>query len=156
MAYATVEDVAVRLGYEPDPSEAQIIDVRLEDAERLIKAKLPDLDGMILDNEVDRDTVVMIEAEAVLRLIRNPDGFSAETDGNYNYQINSRVASGKLEILEEEWALLGVTRGMFTITPRVCRPRRRGRHPQYDFCPPYYGHSHEHPAVWWGDDDESA
>jgi hypothetical protein len=143
MAYATSEDIAQRLGREVDESEALIVSVRLDDAERLIRSRIPDLDGKILDAEIDQDLLIMIEAEAVLRLVKNPDGYSGETDGNYSYQINSRVASGKLEILDAEWALLGVARGMFVIAP-VIRCYRRTYFPAS-----WYEHA-EHPAVWWG------
>jgi hypothetical protein len=152
MAYATANDVALRLGRELDTSEAQIVSIRLDDAERLIKSRIPDLDGKILDDEIDQGTVVMIEAEAVLRLVRNPQGFTSESDGNYTYMINAAVASGRLEIQDSEWALLGVRRSAFVIAPKVTLPEDCEPHPLTPFCPPFYGHGTEHPAVWWGDE----
>src|SRR5690606_10158648 len=67
--------------------------------------------------------VVMVECEAVMRLIRNPEGYTQETDGNYSYSIDSRVASGRLSILPEEWALLGYSQGVIVLSPRI---KRRG------------------------------
>jgi hypothetical protein len=153
MAYATANDVALRLGRELDESEAQIVGIRLEDAERLIRMRIKDLHGLVLDGEIDEGDVAYVEAEAVLRLIRNPDGFQTETDGNYTYAIDARVASGKLEILDDEWSMLGVRRGAFVIVPKICLPGQYLPHPQYDFNPPLYGHDPEHPAVWWGEDE---
>ena len=117
MAYATVADVEARLGRSLDPSEQTIVQTRLNDVELIIRANIPDLDEKVADGTIDEDLLVMIECEAVLRLIRNPEGYTAETDGNYSYQISSRVASGRLDILPEEWDWLGYHRGAFTIRP---------------------------------------
>ncbi|MBM7771974.1 hypothetical protein JOD54_002178 [Actinokineospora baliensis] len=122
MAYATSSDVEDRLGRELDDSETQIVYTRLEDAETLILAKIPDLHTRVTANTVPRSVVTMIEADAVLRLLRNPNGFSGETDGNYSYQLSRDVASGKLEILDSEWALLGIRRKRFVIAPRLPVP----------------------------------
>ncbi|GAB3912681.1 hypothetical protein GCM10029964_120910 [Kibdelosporangium lantanae] len=66
----------------------------------------------------------MVEADIVLRLIRNPEGFTQESDGNYSYMISNQVASGRLEITDAEWTLLGVRRGTFTLTPYMDIPKR--------------------------------
>lgn len=121
MAYATVADVESRFR-ELDEEEAAIVETRLGDAELILKTRIPDLDDKVTDSDVYHDLVVMIEAEAVLRLMRNPDGYKSETDGNYSYEIDIRVASGRLDILADEWALLGVQRGVYTIRPRFDMP----------------------------------
>jgi hypothetical protein len=126
MAYATVQDVEVRLGRELSPEEEQLVQVRLEDVENMIRARIPNLDQLIADGDLDEDLVVMIEAEAVLRVIRNPEGYTSEVDGNYSYQISQRVSSGRLEIFDSEWALLGLTQGVFVISPMLERPNREG------------------------------
>ncbi|OLT03201.1 hypothetical protein BJF90_26355 [Pseudonocardia sp. CNS-004] len=149
MAYATADDISARLGRELDESEVIIVSIRLDDAERIIRSRIPDLDGKVLDAELDHDLLVMIEAEAVLRLLKNPDGYSGETDGNYSYQINSRVASGKLEIMDDEWALLGVAQGMFVIAPTV-RTVSSGL-----YFPAAWYEEPIHPAVWWGNEESS-
>jgi hypothetical protein len=45
----------------------------------------------------------------VLRLVRNPEGYASESDGTYSYQFNRETASGRLEILAEEWERLGIS-----------------------------------------------
>jgi hypothetical protein len=127
MAYASTSDVEARLGRSLDSSEATIVATRLNDVELLIRNKIPDLDTKVSEGNPDVEVVIMIEAESVLRLIRNPDGYTAETDGNYSYQISARVASGRLDILPEEWALLGFKSGAFTIKPYLG--------PYYTECP---------------------
>ncbi len=121
MAYATVDDVEDRLGRELDDAEARIVNTRLNDAELLIRARLPDLDARVTSGRLDVMTVRMIEAEAVLRLVRNPSGFASESDGSYSYTLSEAVASGRLAILADEWSLLGIRRGAYVIRP-LLRP----------------------------------
>ncbi len=116
MAYATAEDVSARWTQPLDDAEKAVVNTRLEDAELLIKARIPDLDDKVLSGEIQEGIVVMVEAEAVLRLIRNPEGYVTETDGGYSYQLSDKVASGELNIQPREWALLGVKGGVYTIS----------------------------------------
>jgi Phage protein Gp19/Gp15/Gp42 len=43
----------------------------------------------------------------VLRLVRNPEGYLSETDGDYTYMLRQDLASGKLDLLPEDWETLG-------------------------------------------------
>lgn len=106
MAVASVEDVTDRL----PPGEfvdENYVEQMLADAELLLLSKIPDLLIRIAQNQIDHDVVVMVEANMVLRVVRNPEGFTQETDGNYSYTSNRAVASGLLEVLDSEWSLLG-------------------------------------------------
>ncbi|MDM2170809.1 Gp19/Gp15/Gp42 family protein [Mycobacteroides abscessus] len=119
MTYASPSDVGGRLGRALDPSESPMVTTRLEDAERLLRARVPDLDQKITDGVIDVEIVKMIEANAVVRLVRNPNAYTGETDGNYSYQINWKTATGELEILDNEWALLGVGNAVYVIAPKL-------------------------------------
>lgn len=127
MAYASVEDVEARLGRDLDTGESQIVSTRLNDIELMIRYRIPDLDTKVATGVIDPQVIVMVECDAILRLIRNPEGFTAETDGNYSYQISTQVASGKLDVFPNEWALLGIRNGAFTIRPNLA--------PYYSDCP---------------------
>jgi hypothetical protein len=109
MTYATVDDVQKRFPRDLDDSEAGIVAVRLADAEELILQKIPDLTDRTADGQLSERQVVMAEVEAVLRLVRNPEGYVSETDGNYSYTLSQRVASGRLTI---DWDTLGVSSGV--------------------------------------------
>lgn len=122
MSYATATDIADRLGRELDETEARIVSARLADAELLITSRIPDLAAQVTAGTIDPAAVTMVEADAVLRLIRNPEGYVTETDGNYSYQIDQRVATGRLVILDDEWALLGVRASVFTMAPKLHVP----------------------------------
>lgn len=122
MAYATPIDIEQRLGRALDESEATIVAARLDDVEELILLRLPDLPQRVTDGKLRQRLVVMVESEAVMRLIRNPEGYTQETDGNYSYTIDARVASGRLTILPEEWAMLGISRSVVLLSPAINFP----------------------------------
>lgn len=124
MAYATHEDVQSRYEQQLDSGLEAIVDVRLGDAERLIRRKIKDLDDRVdldpdEDNYLDVELVKQVESEMVLRLIRNPDGYSQESDGNYSYAIYQQVASGKLSVTDDEWELLGLGGGVWTLAAEL-------------------------------------
>ncbi len=122
MALATVGDVSARLGRDLSPDEAEQVSTLLGDAELLIKTRIPDLLARVAAGTIDSAVVIMIEANMVLRVVRNPDGYVQETDGNYSYQVSTAVASGRLSVLDDEWSWLGITRGVFLLVPKVNIP----------------------------------
>lgn len=122
MAYANSTDVSNRLGRELSTDEATLVTTRLNDAELLIKSRIPDLVDLVEDETIDVEVVKMIESNAVVRLVRNPNAYTGETDGNYSYQINWKTATGELSILDNEWALLGINSGVFLMAPKLPTP----------------------------------
>lgn len=125
MAYATVEDVESRFTRELTDEERTLVQSRLEDVEAVIRTRIPDLDEKVASGALSEQVIIMVESEAVLRVLRNPEGFSQETDGNYSYSMSSTNAPGRILILPEEWAWLGLRRGIFTIRPYLEMPTRR-------------------------------
>lgn len=122
--YAEVADVTKRWARTPTTAEQTLIETRLEDAERMIerglrRRGLTTLAQRILSGLTDEEDVKQVEADVVLRLVRNPDGYLSETDGNYTYMVSQDLATGKLAILPEDWETLGVVdaTGMFVIVP---------------------------------------
>jgi Phage protein Gp19/Gp15/Gp42 len=65
--------------------ETTLVATRLADVERMILRRIPDLADKITDGDIDEADVVIVEADVVLRLVRNPDGDASETDGTYGY-----------------------------------------------------------------------
>jgi uncharacterized protein YcaQ len=128
MSYATAADVQAVLGRTLDTAETAMVTRRLAQVERMILRRIPDLDDQITAGTIDQADVVDIEAEAVLRLVRNPEGYLSEQDGQYGYQFNRETASGRLEILAAEWEVLGFKPSrMFAIVPNVARATWDGR-----------------------------
>ncbi len=125
MAYATAADVAALLARELDAAETALVERRLAQVERLILRRVPDLAGQIEAGQIDQDDVRDIEAEAVYRVVRNPEGIRSENDGQYSYQLSAEVADNTLRITSDEWAVLGVVVGkMFSIVPNLPAPVR--------------------------------
>lgn len=124
MAYATAQDVVTLWAKEPEPEVMLLIERRLEQVERMIKRRIPDLDVKAQQSATFEADLIDIEADAVLRLVRNPEGYMSETDGTYTYQLQSDLSSGKLEILADEWVILGVNRlsRMSVIAPNIVMP----------------------------------
>jgi hypothetical protein len=120
VAYASLSDVVARLGRELSDEESVLVGTRLEDVERMIVRRIPDLEEKVSAGSVVEEDLIQVEAEAVLRLVRNPDGLYMETDGNYSYQFSRESASGRLEIRPEEWRMLGVRPGgVFSLAPSI-------------------------------------
>ena len=124
MAYATAEDVVTLWAKEPEPEVMTLIERRLEQVERMIRRRVTDLDIQASESDTFLADLIDIEADAVLRLVRNPEGYMSETDGTYTYQLQSDLSSGRLEILDDEWQTLGVFRlsRMSVISPTFVMP----------------------------------
>lgn len=126
MAYASSEDVATRWGKSTadlEPEIVALLEVRLDDVERMIKRRIRDLADQIDAGDIDVEDVKQVESDAVLRLARNPEGYLSETDGNYTYMLRADLSSGKLEVLAGEWETLGVANSsMFQFVPTFVMP----------------------------------
>lgn len=124
MAHAKAEDVVTLWAKEPEPEVMTLIERRLEQVERMIQRRIPDLALRALASPTFRADLVDIEADAVLRLVRNPEGYLSETDGAYTYQLQADLSQGRLIILDDEWTTLGVRRlsRMSVIVPNVVMP----------------------------------
>lgn len=123
MALATVDHVTELWAKEPEEGITALIERRLNQVERMLKRRIPDLETKAAADPDYLAEVVDIESDAVLRLVRNPEGYLSETDGDYTYMLQSDLTSGKLEILPEEWANLGIKQSrMFTLVPTISMP----------------------------------
>ncbi|QGJ88770.1 head-to-tail adaptor [Mycobacterium phage Yecey3] len=124
MAYAKASDVVTLWAKEPEPEVMDLIERRLDQVERMIKRRIADLDLKVAASEVFEKDLIDIEADVVLRLVRNPEGYLSETDGAYTYQLQSDLSQGRLVILDDEWTILGVNRlsRMSVIAPNIVMP----------------------------------
>lgn len=128
MTYASITDVSTRLG-RPIVDDAEVAQVTawLEDVEALILARFPTLEAAVALGRPSAATVAMIEANAVIRKIKNPDGKVAEGIDDYNYRYNEQSRKGEIFLTDDEWAVLlpDQSSGAWTITP-FGSSRRRG------------------------------
>lgn len=118
MSLAVQTDVETSLLRTLTTAESQYVAALLERAEGILRARIPDLDTRAASNTSYLALVVGIEAEAVARVFRNPEGFRQESEGNYMYTVNAAVSSGLLDVLEAEWGRLGVG-SVYSIAPKA-------------------------------------
>lgn len=115
MTFASFDDVQKRFHRELEDVDRPLIEARLQDAEGKIRVRVKDLDEKVVLDPLYMGIVVRVCADAVIRLIKNPDGYVQETDGNYTYMLSQQLAEGKLSIDPDEWRDLGVTRSVGVI-----------------------------------------
>lgn len=107
-ALATTPDLEAALMRPLSDVETQHAATFLRRAESLILVRVPDLRSRAAGDAAFAFLVAGIEAEAVARVFRNPEGLRREEQGNYSYQVDGAVASGRLSILPDEWNTLGI------------------------------------------------
>lgn len=121
MSIASVTDVQVRLGRPiTDAAEIAQISAWLGDVEALIKVRIPDLAQRVLDGLLDSEVVKLVEAQVVVRKVKNPDGKQNERIDDYSYGLTADAARGDLFLTDDEWDLLtpsATPSGAFTIRP---------------------------------------
>lgn len=105
----TTADVTARLGrpLNADETDSDLVETLIGDAENMVRVRLP---GRVLDpGTIDVGSVKQVVANAVARVLRNPDGYRSESAGGVSYTIDTRAAAGFLTILADEWLLLGLS-----------------------------------------------
>lgn len=121
---ADVSDVATQLGRKiDDPLEMEQITAWIELAEITIRKRYPNLDQIIADNRLSQKTVNLVEALAVARYARNPEGTTSKSTRIDDYQetVGTTNSVATINLLDSEWALLepkdyGAS-GAFVIVP---------------------------------------
>ena len=110
--YANVDDVAAELGEDIDPNSARGKQIQrwLNRAERIIRARVTELDGWAAADAGYEATVNDVEVSAVERKARNPDGMRSMMtqidDGNFQQTVDASRSTGEIVILDSEWSLL--------------------------------------------------
>lgn len=112
MALATVTNVAAELG-RAVPADAPTLaqwNAWLARVEQMIRARIRDLDERIDDGTLTAALVSGIQAAAVARVVRNPEGLRQVTtsvdDGSVSKTRDVALSDGQLRITADEWALL--------------------------------------------------
>lgn len=113
------QEIAERLGRTLDEPEGKLVAVLAADALRLIKAKIPSFAERVASGLLDPESVKMVIANAIVRVLKNPDGYRSESMGGMSYTIDTRAAAGFLTILGEEWSFLGVGQATGFIAPET-------------------------------------
>lgn len=103
MTYATISDVEGVLMRPLDTRETEYVPGMLDYVEAVIFERVRSAMGRAHESATYRRILVHVEAAAVARVLRNPDGiYKSESDGDYSYTVDTAVASGHLYLSAEE------------------------------------------------------
>jgi len=111
MAITTFADVEQFAKRDIPASDQTWVEAKIVEAESLLATYRGNLaDWIALDPEVNEPLVVLVVCRMVDRVIKNPDGYSTETDGDYSYGRPGSLASGELYASRADLRLLGLGR----------------------------------------------
>lgn len=105
-ALATADDVRDRLGRALTDSEAVSAGAYLSQASALVRHRFPTVDARITAGDLSAELVAGVVADAVVRVLRNPEGKVSEGVDDYSYRRSDATATGSLYLSAEEIALL--------------------------------------------------
>jgi hypothetical protein len=92
--------------------QQRVAATKLADVERRIRKRMVaagrDFDAEILADEDFKADVIEVEAEAVARVLRNPDGLRSEGLENYQSTRDKSLSDGQLRVTADEWKQLGL------------------------------------------------
>lgn len=92
--------------------QTRVASTKLADVERRIRKRMvaagKDFDALIASDDDFKADVIEVEAEAVARILRNPDGLRQEGLENYQSVRDKSISDGQLRVTAEEWAQLGL------------------------------------------------
>jgi len=98
---ATTSDLASR--WRPLSDAEEIVgSTLLADAWGILKDRIGGLDDLVADDADYAAKVVRIEANAVLRVLKNPEGLVRESIDDYSSERNGTIHSGELYITDAE------------------------------------------------------
>lgn len=116
--YASSSDVGAKwAGY--DTAQHQVrADVLIGEAETLIQDRIPDLALRISNGVISTKTVNHVVTSMVIRVLRNPEGYRSESDGDYNYAYApGAYTPGEVGLTVSDLSRLRGSRGGVTVGP---------------------------------------
>ena len=123
MGHANIADVETVLLRDLTDPESDLASKMLMVAAGMLRQRIPGLETRMVEDLDFADRVNYVEAKAVARALRNPDGITYETIGPYAAQRPAAsAAEDGVSFTKVELASLGVGSGAFTIRPHLERP----------------------------------
>lgn len=111
MAITTFADVDEFVKRDIPASDQTWVEAKIDEAESLLETYVGDLDDWIAANPTKRESrIIKVVCRMVDRVIKNPDGLSTETDGDYAYGRPVGLASGEVYATRTDLRLLGLSR----------------------------------------------
>lgn len=111
MSFASADDVAARLGRAFTAGEESQVAALLDDAEAIIRARIPNLDARVLTDANLFSLLVLVESKSVRRVMLNPGGIRQRSEGVDDFQqsttYDQTISGSDTYITDDEWVLLG-------------------------------------------------
>jgi hypothetical protein len=98
-----IDDVETR--YEGDITvfDSDYVEAQIQDAVDFALSRWrAEITSRLASGDLTQNLYKRIIANAVLRVIRNPQGFSNENDGGYGYGLRATVASGDMWFTDDD------------------------------------------------------
>lgn len=115
--YAGTDEVELAWNKPVSDEQADYVDYLIDKAERLVRDKVPSLSLRITAGKLTAQTVGDVVVDMVVRLLRNPEGLSSESAGDYSYQRNATTGEGRIFIRPDELARLRGNLGQVSSVP---------------------------------------
>lgn len=135
--FASTDDVGLAWNQPVSDEQQEYVDYLIDKAERLVRDKVPTLDARITATTLSALTVGDVVVDMVVRLLRNPEGLSSESAGDYSYQRNAATGEGRLFMRPDEIARLRGNPGQVSSVPvgdnALIHPLRRDWWPEREY-----------------------
>jgi hypothetical protein len=103
----TSEDVADRFDGELSQFRPKYVDTQIADAVAYADAMWSGyIEARLASKALPANVYKRVISDAVLRVMRNPDGYASENEGGYGYATRATVASGNLWFTDQDVAVL--------------------------------------------------
>lgn len=102
-ALSTPAEVEKRWQRSLTAPEFTAVQAWLDQASAMVRVRLPDIDARTAADPDLKALVTGIVADAVLRVIRNPNGYSLESEGPFTVRRADALADGILHFTDSEW-----------------------------------------------------
>jgi hypothetical protein len=109
MAITQFADVDEFVKRDIPSSDQTWVEKKIEEAEGILETYVGDLtDWVDVDPSKRTGKVILVVCRMVDRVIKNPDGYNTETDGDYSYGRSGSLASGEVYASRADLRILGV------------------------------------------------
>lgn len=113
MSWTTFADITTRWVGEGVPTDQQLVETLIADAEQVILASYPAIQTRIDSGALPIERVILVVNQIVSRVLRNPDGLTTWQQNTGPFGQLRNFADGKtgIHITDAEVRLLAPTRG---------------------------------------------
>ena len=94
-------------------------------AERRLLTRAKSIPQRINDGRLTVEELNDVLADIVLRVVKNPNGYTSEQAGEFSYRLNWSAASGRIHITKEDLQNLGIGESNTFQPIRSVVPERR-------------------------------